>query len=94
MRPNKFGLTAHKDVIDNCISFRLNKLLKFTVLALFGDFSADIWIKQKLHITFRPCYETKIFAKKTLSKKIYEVDIVNELFLISWSNIKLFFFFR
>ena len=42
MRPNKFGLIACKEVIENCFGFknmfRLNKPLKFAVLALFGDF--------------------------------------------------------
>ena len=44
------------------------KPLKFSVLDLFGDISAEIWIKQKLPNTSRlSCYETKSFAKKTLS---------------------------
>ena len=68
---------------------RLNKPLKFAVLAWFSDFSSEIRIKQRLHITLRPCSETKSFAKKHFLKKIYKVDIVNELFLASWSNTKL-----
>ena len=70
---------------------RSNKPLKFAVLAWFSDFSAEIRINQRLHITFRPCYKTKSFAKKKkhFLKKIYKVDIVNKLFLASWSNTKL-----
>ena len=46
------------------------KLLKFAFLYLFGDISAEIWIKQKLHNTSRPsCRETKSFAKKHFLKK-------------------------
>ena len=52
------------------------KTSKFVVLDLFGDISAEIWIKQKLHNTSRPSYyETKSFAKKHVLKKIYKVDI-------------------
>ena len=36
----------------------------------------------------------KALPKKTLSKNIYEVYIVNELFIASWSDTKLFSFFR
>ena len=36
----------------------------------------------------------KALHKKTLSKKIYEVYIVSELFLTSWSNAKLLSFVR
>ena len=46
------------------------KPLKFVVLDLFGDISAEIWIKQKVHNFLRRCYETKNFTKK-----LYKVDI-------------------
>ena len=74
MKPHTLGLTTWRDVIENCIDFqnifRSNKPLKFVVLALFGDFSAEIWIKQKLHNSSLPCYETRSFAKKQCLKKI------------------------
>ena len=70
MIPYKFGVTACREVIEKSIGFwnilRPNKLLKFAVLVLFGDFPAEIWKQQKLH-----CYEIKGFAKKHFIKKNY-----------------------
>ena len=46
------------------------KPLQVPVLDLFGDISAEIWIKQMLHNTSCPsCYETKSLAKKHFLKK-------------------------
>ena len=60
-------------------------------MALFGDFTHEIWTKPKLHITSHPYYETKSFAKKHFLQKIYRVDIVNEIYPAtkSRSNTKL-----
>ena len=42
----------------------------FPVLYLFGDISAETWMKQKLHNTSLPsCYKTESFAKKHFIKK-------------------------
>ena len=74
MRQYKFGITTCRKVIENCIGFlnvfRPKKPLNYVALDLFGDFSTEIWIKQKLHNFLRPCYKTKKFAKK-----LYEVAI-------------------
>ena len=70
MKSYKFGITTCREVIDSCIGFWnvfRKKTLKFAVLDLFGNISAEIWIKQKLHNALRPsCYETTSFAKKRL----------------------------
>ena len=61
---------------------RSNKPLKFAVLAWFSDFSAEIRINQRLHITFRPCYKTKSFAKKknTFLKKFTKLTLSTNYF--------------
>ena len=52
---------------SKCIQTK--KPLKFAVFDLFGDISAEIWMKQKLHNTSRPsCYKTESFPKNTLLK--------------------------
>ena len=100
MRPDKFGLTTCREVLENCIGFqnifRPNKPLKFAVLSLFGDFPAEIWIKQKLHNTSRSCFHVmklKALLKNTFLKTFTKLTLVsnftvNELFpaTISWSN--------
>ena len=49
--------------------------LKFTVLDLFCDIFAEIWIKMNLHNISRPSrHETKYFAKKHFLNKILKVD--------------------
>ena len=47
-------------------------------------------MKQKLHIASRPYYATKSFPKNHILKKIYKIDIINELFPATkgWSNTK------
>ena len=68
MRPYKFGLTAWRKVIENCIGF-LNVFKPIKSLKFVVDFSAEIWMKQKLHNTSRLCHEIKSFAKKHFLKK-------------------------
>ena len=54
---------------------------------LFGDISADIWIKQKLHNTSRPsCYETKSFTKKHFLKKFTKLAFVLLTSLSTWPS--------
>ena len=74
--------------------FRPNKPLKFAVLALFRNFSAEILVKQKLNNTSRPCKDIKSFTKKHFLKNFLQSwhSLVISLSMnyfppaISWSN--------
>ena len=45
-------------------------------LTFLEIFSTEIWIKEKLHNTSRPCYgETKSFTKKHFLKSFYKDDL-------------------
>ena len=70
MRPHKFGfnyLHGRDWALHQFLKYiHTKKSLKFAVLDLFGAFSAEMWLKQKLNNTSCPCYEIKKFTKLTV----------------------------